>query len=474
MRKFNRILLFFVAILMCGCGKTPTPQPFVVDVALSSKLKSNYLPQDIQQLYYPIFDAQKNIIFVSAEYDAANDSSKIMNIVTAKEIIVVAKYDWFSNIRNKISGKPTRSTREGATKKTLKTLDCSELAKGDDIPDTEKCSRLTDFINQQQESNDPKYDVILYYSENQKITSWNGSLIYHTTDSIRTAILDVLKEKPKSKFLVVYNPPSCYNPIPVKGTFPDGITFNKTLLELENTGSTERLKATVYPDTIPEKNKKITWQSGDETVAKVDSNGVITATTNNGSAIISAYTINGHSATCSVTIGKMVTGITFDKPTATITKGSSQRLKYTISPDDATNKNVVWQSDNSTIATVDSTGFVKAVAAGTVNITVTTEDGGKTDTCKVVVKERGRIYGTIPVPGGIYKGDLLNGKPDGQGTIFYNSRTLIDSRDMKKRYAEAGQSLTGKFDNGLLLQGFINDGNGNHIEAIIIGGGAHK
>ena len=56
-------------------------------------------------------------------------------------------------------------------------------------------------------------------------------------------------------------------------------------------------------------------------------------------------------------------------------------------PANATNPNVTWMSDKKDVATVEN-GTVKAVAAGTAVITVTTEDGGKTATCTVTVKEK--------------------------------------------------------------------------------------
>ena len=60
-------------------------------------------------------------------------------------------------------------------------------------------------------------------------------------------------------------------------------------------------------------------------------------------------------------------------------------LTTTFTPKDATNKKVSWSSDKSTIATVDANGVVTAVAVGTAKITVTTDDGLKTDTVNVTV-----------------------------------------------------------------------------------------
>lgn len=82
-----------------------------------------------------------------------------------------------------------------------------------------------------------------------------------------------------------------------------------------------------------------------------------------------------------------VTGVSLDKPSAELEVGGTITLTKTIEPANATNQNVTWSSSDVKVATVEN-GTVKAVAAGTANITVTTEDGGKTATCTVTVKEK--------------------------------------------------------------------------------------
>ena len=75
-------------------------------------------------------------------------------------------------------------------------------------------------------------------------------------------------------------------------------------------------------------------------------------------------------------------------------KGTTQTITATIKPTNATNKNVSWTSGNTSIATVTGSGLtatITAVAAGSTNITVTTQDGGKTATCNVTVLETGEI-----------------------------------------------------------------------------------
>lgn len=82
-----------------------------------------------------------------------------------------------------------------------------------------------------------------------------------------------------------------------------------------------------------------------------------------------------------------VTGVTLDKETMSLTAGSTGTLTATITPENATNKDLTWTSDKEEVATV-SDGVVSAVAAGTAHITVTTADGGKTATCVVTVTRR--------------------------------------------------------------------------------------
>ena len=83
---------------------------------------------------------------------------------------------------------------------------------------------------------------------------------------------------------------------------------------------------------------------------------------------------------------KKVTGVTLDNSTLSLTVGgASSTLVATIAPVDATNQNINWSSSDANVAIVDGVGKVTPVGAGTCTITVTTVDGGKTDTCAVTV-----------------------------------------------------------------------------------------
>ena len=83
-----------------------------------------------------------------------------------------------------------------------------------------------------------------------------------------------------------------------------------------------------------------------------------------------------------------VEGVTLDSTELTVTLGSAPvKLTATVLPEEADNKDVLWASDDDTIATVDENGVVTAVGAGTARITVTTVDGEYTDTCVVTVSD---------------------------------------------------------------------------------------
>ena len=110
-----------------------------------------------------------------------------------------------------------------------------------------------------------------------------------------------------------------------------------------------------------------------------------------------------------------VSSVTLNKVSLQLTKGESEALSATIFPADATDKSVHWESDNTDVADVDNTGNVTAKAKGTVTITVTTTDGGKTASCSVTVVEKA----TAPTAHTLtYNGNKQTGVNAGTGYIL--------------------------------------------------------
>ena len=165
-----------------------------------------------------------------------------------------------------------------------------------------------------------------------------------------------------------------------------GVSLDKATVQIVE-GDEFTLTATVAPANAT--NKNVSWSSSDNTVASV-TGGKVTAL-KAGSATINVTTEDGgKTASCAVTViakEYSVTGVALDKTSAEMVEGDEITLTATVSPANATNKNVSWSSSDNTVATV-ADGKVTALKAGTVTITVTTADGGKTASCSVTVKPR--------------------------------------------------------------------------------------
>lgn len=132
-------------------------------------------------------------------------------------------------------------------------------------------------------------------------------------------------------------------------------------------------------------NKAVSWSSSNTGVATVDASGVVTAV-GGGTGTITVKTADGgYTASCTVTVTVPVTGVSLDKSALVINKGNTGSLTATITPADATDKAVTWNSSNTSIATVDSFGHVTAVSYGTATISATTQDGGFASVCTVSV-----------------------------------------------------------------------------------------
>ena len=149
-------------------------------------------------------------------------------------------------------------------------------------------------------------------------------------------------------------------------------------------GETATLVETVEPEEAT--NKTVSWSSDNPSVAIVGSNGDVTAV-GEGTAIITVKTADGgFTANSTVTVDPVsVESVSLDITSLGLIIGETQTLVATVLPDDATNKTISWSTSDASVATVNSSGLVSAVAEGSATITVTTADGDFTATCDVVV-----------------------------------------------------------------------------------------
>ena len=187
---------------------------------------------------------------------------------------------------------------------------------------------------------------------------------------------------------------SCKVTVKAKAVNVTEVTLDRTELTLTE-GETGTLTATVKPDNAD--NRKVTWISDKTDVATVDGDGRVTAVKAGVATVTVTTEDGGKTASCKVTVKAKavnVTEVTLDRTELTLTEGETGTLTATVKPDNADNRKVTWISDKTDVATVDGDGRVTAVKAGVATVTVTTEDGGKTASCKVTVKAK-----AVPVTG---------------------------------------------------------------------------
>ena len=156
-------------------------------------------------------------------------------------------------------------------------------------------------------------------------------------------------------------------------------------------GETTTLTATVLPENTTY-GKSVKWSSSNVAVATVDLMGKVTAKSA-GTAIITAISENGKTASCTITVNKKdinitITEVRLNKSTETLTEGETTTLTATVLPENTTDsKSVSWRSSNSEVATVDANGTVTAKRAGTAVITATSTNG-KSAGCTVTVSKK--------------------------------------------------------------------------------------
>ncbi len=102
-----------------------------------------------------------------------------------------------------------------------------------------------------------------------------------------------------------------------------------------------------------------------------------------------------------------VTGVVLKEEAEELEVDEEKTLTYEISPKDATNLKVTWASSNTSVATVDEKGHVKAVSPGTSTITVKTDEGNFTDSCAITVLKTYTIMGTIDGSGNVLNPETL-------------------------------------------------------------------
>lgn len=165
------------------------------------------------------------------------------------------------------------------------------------------------------------------------------------------------------------------------------VNLEKIILDKNEVDILINEDAKIIATLVPENTtyKKLEWKSSDESIATVE-NGLIKGH-KEGKVIITVTEINTNkNAKCNVTVKPVeVKSVSLDETNVNIGVGQKYILKETISPDNASNKSLMWSSSDTSIISVQK-GEVRALAVGDATVRVVSANG-ETATCKFHVTQ---------------------------------------------------------------------------------------
>lgn len=239
--------------------------------------------------------------------------------------------------------------------------------------------------------------------------------------------------------------------LPIEAT---SLTLNKTE-EIMNIGETISLEAKIEPENTTHKDVK--WESNNPNIVSVRNDEVfggkaVVTALQEGEAIITA-SVGSITATCKITVNPTkLEGISFDQAEKTVKEGESFVLTPVFTPENASNKKVIWTSSNQSIATVDQEGKVSTHSFGECIIKAISEDGGFEAICKVIVLEptieeaiKVNIYGSYTSFNGFVTGDITAAFYNNSSkTVEVTDFTVYDTRTNKIIFQQENCGLAEK------------------------------
>ena len=214
--------------------------------------------------------------------------------------------------------------------------------------------------------------LVYWYSEDEEIVT------------VKDGVVKALKEGTTRIYVITQDNEYIYMNVSVeeqKSILVSDITLSDEVVKI-GMYRTHQLDVTIKPEDAT--NKKIQWSSSNSKVAMVDDNGLITGLSS-GKAIISARSSNGLVKNCEVFVErKEVISITLNYTLYNLKLGETVDLDVTFDPVDASIRDILWQTKDSYVATVDASGVVTAKDYGKTVITATTKNG-KSATCIINV-----------------------------------------------------------------------------------------
>ncbi|MDY2790874.1 MAG: Ig-like domain-containing protein [Lachnospiraceae bacterium] len=223
------------------------------------------------------------------------------------------------------------------------------------------------------------------------------------------------------------------------------ITITNKPTEPIMTGEILALKTRIEPSNATDQS--VIWSSANESIAKVDKDGKVTAV-GPGSTTIRVQTNSGAKYdTCTIEVRRLATEIRLNRSEAKVSRGKKLTLLATILPEDTTDKTVTWTTSDKTVATVSDKGVVTGVKVSKDPVIITAStSNGKTAVCYVTVTEPVTGIKVSPKKKTIYVGNTFTIKktlyPLGNDSI--NKNVTFKSSNTKVATVDANGKVTPK------------------------------
>jgi uncharacterized protein YjdB len=223
----------------------------------------------------------------------------------------------------------------------------------------------------------------------------------------------------------------------------ESVTLSETGKELEP-GDEFELTAVIEP--ADAEDQSVTWESSNDGVATVAGTGltVTVRAVNPGEAAITVTTGDGeYSASCSVTVNPVsVRAVSLSNETLRLSTGDSRSLSAGITPSNAANQTVTWESDDPDVATVTGSGLevtINGLSVGPAIITVRTENGNFSDTCtvtvtapifpKLIIKNQNESPGVDTTPDTAPDGSFITLTGNGAGSWTWTGTEVVSNAE---------------------------------------------
>ncbi|MGN1457106.1 MAG: Ig domain-containing protein [Acutalibacteraceae bacterium] len=171
--------------------------------------------------------------------------------------------------------------------------------------------------------------------------------------------------------------------------------------------------------------KNISLTTSDKNIATVENDGTVTAI-RKGTAVITAKTSDGNTEKCNVNVleGISPQSISLNTQSITLKEGSGKKLTASVLPENVSNKSIRYSSSDSSVASVDNKGYIKAIKEGVAVITAESSSSAITKKCIVNVRSKsGNDDFSVTVSGTVY--ELSGEKAPNKKIELKNSKDLF-------------------------------------------------